>query len=88
MLGALALPICSRLLQKSLFSLFQRMTVTSLTKVSLSPQSGALGAGALPACPGVTTASSILRPFLARDVGAGGTSSRRESLDNARPGDS
>ena len=43
MLGPLALSIWSRLLKRSLFFLFQPMTVTSLTKVS-----SALRAGALP----------------------------------------
>ena len=46
MLGPLALSICSRLLKRSLFSLFQPMTVTSLTKVS-----SALKAKALPSVP-------------------------------------
>jgi hypothetical protein len=53
MLGSLALSICSRLLACSqqvsvLSSLFQHMTVTSLTKVRQSSSSGTSEARALP----------------------------------------
>lgn len=51
MLGDLVLSIRPRILKESLFPLFQRMTVTSLTKVSPTYPSGASGAGVLPVLP-------------------------------------
>lgn len=64
MLGPLALSICSRLLKRSLFSVFQPMTVTSLTKVS-----SALKAEALPSVPWCHSISHPEALLVLSDVG-------------------